>query len=532
MSNQIDFIVNSTKPYPDWLKDHPVFKNLSKLDKVFTRLGLPNMRKEIEICNSEAKNAAQSLYSKLIQELASRKLSINQIMAGLLLTEGRERNEKLAKLQYVSALVDAVSYWSTRHPAVETIENKASIILRLDVFDGKSNSPLFKKGQSILKIFSFINDLLTEVHITPIKYEDFLEFKNYSRLNIGGTKYDVVFSADGEEGAWDISTASMRGISSCQAWSSPQSRGLIGSVSSKYLGIMYIPSKTEKCEPYGSKMLYRVMVRLMIHNTTKEPAFLIDRMYPAYHPDINNAFKKLLEDHSGLKVFSQSTDDGANIQANYFTPDEISRKYLKIGEPSYMDLPLHIKASNVIFAPKNMQATTTLATIRTKIILAMEKLMIERRNTYTTKVKEIKDYYTKISKDCPDRYKNIEVGDKPTIEPMFQDLKKGEAAYQNILNLFTHCDTRYGTNSATKQFLIPILDILIPNNFQFASEAEAHRILLREFVRNQDQIKQKAWEKLNQGSWKTCFPKSSKRFFETICEELKKGLIAAWAASK
>src|SRR5690606_23711397 len=88
-----------------------------------------------------------------------------------------------------------------------------------------------KTDESFFKCYNKIADKCAEHGLILPKLEDMPYFKAFSSNNVGGNDFKLVFSSDGERGAWDIATMSMRGINSCQGWGKPQSHGLIGSIS-------------------------------------------------------------------------------------------------------------------------------------------------------------------------------------------------------------------------------------------------------------------------------------------------------------
>ena len=60
----IDYIINSKRIYPDWIKTHQVFKNLNSIEKVFPRIGLLNFKEPCEIMNSEEAAKAATATAK------------------------------------------------------------------------------------------------------------------------------------------------------------------------------------------------------------------------------------------------------------------------------------------------------------------------------------------------------------------------------------------------------------------------------------------------------------------------------------
>lgn len=90
-------------------------------------------------------------------------------------------------------------------------------------------------------------------------------------------KLKIVFSSAKIDGAWDIATMSMRGITSCQSWTSSRAHHLIGSIIDPCCAIMYITNDKEFGE-HGREMLYRTVVRFVVHKTMG-PCLFMEQMY-------------------------------------------------------------------------------------------------------------------------------------------------------------------------------------------------------------------------------------------------------------
>lgn len=114
----------------------------------------------------------------------------------------------------------------------------------------------FKKGENILYL---INWLLSFCEGTEAG--DKLESIGSDAIDLELSKYKnlkFVFSTK----PWDIATMSMRGIKSCQGWSSSHRSCLIGSVVDPYMGVAYI-TDGKTFEGRGPRMLVRSVVRLV-----------------------------------------------------------------------------------------------------------------------------------------------------------------------------------------------------------------------------------------------------------------------------
>lgn len=88
----------------------------------------------------------------------------------------------------------------------------------------------------------------------------------------------IVFSGNGNKCLWDLATMSMRGIESCQKWTSSYAHCLAGSMIDPYAGIIYITDDDNY--EHGTRMIKRSVVRFVVNKKNKKPAILIERVYP------------------------------------------------------------------------------------------------------------------------------------------------------------------------------------------------------------------------------------------------------------
>lgn len=140
---------------------------------------------------------------------------------------------------------------------------------------------------------------------------DALDFFIYRREN--KTKnLQVVFSSDSDEGAWDIATMAMRGISSCQSWHAGRRSQLVGSITDPCCGIIYLTDGDEA--EYGTDMLFRSIVRYVVHKDLG-PCLFLERIYSQLTEDeytirtINMLFACMLYRRSGLPVIYNASMD-------------------------------------------------------------------------------------------------------------------------------------------------------------------------------------------------------------------------------
>ncbi len=154
---------------------------------------------------------------------------------------------------------------------------------------------------------------------------DTLNFFLYRRDN---RNLQVVFSSDQEEGAWDIATMAMRGISSCQSWHQSRKQHLIGSIIDPCCGIMYLTDG--KANKYGVNMLHRSIVRYVVHKTLGACLFL-EKLYSQsakdkygedIAPDVNMLFACMLYRRTGLPViYNNGIIDQASLKDEVCIPE-------------------------------------------------------------------------------------------------------------------------------------------------------------------------------------------------------------------
>ena len=363
-----------------------------------------------------------------------------------------------------------------------------------------------------------------------INIDQLQEFKDYSRANVGKSVYNIVFSSTGEDGQWDIATASMRGIQSCQAWNSPQAKGLIGTMTSKYTAIMYMESDAS-VPPYGTKMLYRSMVRFCINSKTKKPMLVIDKMYPSVNDATLSAFKRILHKKSGIDViYAQATT--TDISGSLYIPSEADMSgFLGQGENSYMDTKLNISEHKI--KPITQATTNNISSITDAFKVAVGKdldtLVKTKRSLYEKAFKELEvkrtEYYaTKTEWEKKDLTSRGEfILPLPKMESELAEFFRN-----GVDNLFSHCDKKYGTNSAGRCFADVIMNAVPKTGLDKAcTKEEYHRAYLMNFLRDLNKIKSAAKAEMMKGTWAKSFPKSSERFYNFVSAQMKPYIMAS-----
>lgn len=216
------------------------------------------------------------------------------------------------------------------------------------IFDKKIS---FFKGESLFKIYGKLKskiDELFKLFKLPSKtreLDSLPEIKEFNKNNIPIKKDNlfIVFSSSGEEGAWDIATMSERGIRSCQSWEPHLGVGeyrpcLIGSIASRYIGIIYLTSGKE-IPGRGTKMIKRCVVRFGINTNKSEeergPAIILDKMYDSYSETIAKAFKNSLQKRTNIPIIDFSSGTVTPDLINYIQNIQIPKEKIP-GITDYM----------------------------------------------------------------------------------------------------------------------------------------------------------------------------------------------------
>jgi hypothetical protein len=88
----------------------------------------------------------------------------------------------------------------------------------------------------------------------------------------------IGFTSANEQGLWDLTTMSMRGVMSCMHWSNHRHvPALIGSVTDPFLGMVYITDGTKTV--YGPRITRRSLVRFVKNFDTDEYELVLERVY-------------------------------------------------------------------------------------------------------------------------------------------------------------------------------------------------------------------------------------------------------------
>jgi hypothetical protein len=354
------------KVLPPFLKAHPLFTAPTRITKVFSSIGMPNFKQETNIakCMVDVKKEGSYVWN-LIHDVSS-ECNRAKEQIGLssqktqFLAPLEERLAKKAKLNEVAQIVQSLSFLaetcdprsaSAFHPTNGVVSsNGGKIDLRLNAnIVGGDSKVLYKAGIPIFRLYKQLRDKCIE-HGVPensIMPLDAIEsYKIFSKENIPNKKYQIVFSSDGEEGAWDLITMSMRGTRSCQRWEGEYPKCLIGSVVSKFVGIIYLTSgvaadPVENHGSLGTKMMRRSIVRYAFDKDANTPCLVMDKMYPAEDDEIVKTFMDTLAEKSKLPVYY-----GPRLQnktRHIYIPNEKITTKITAREKSYQDTALRTK---------------------------------------------------------------------------------------------------------------------------------------------------------------------------------------------
>ncbi len=346
------------KDIPAFLKEHKAFKAPAAgkepitIKKIFPTIGLSNFKEPCALIKPSLDLKKENFVSALIQVMLSAagtardqaQLVIDKIQ---FIQEGEEQAANLDKIDNIFNLLDIIknlipqidTYNNAYEKVIQGAEGKITLRLAEDVND-KNGKPAFRKNESLFKVFNKLKELCATNNIEMISIEQTNEFKTFSAENVAQKNYSVVFTAEGKEGAWDLLTMSMRGIQSCQTWTSDYPRCLIGSILSKFTGIIYITSGTD-VEGRGAKMMRRSIVRYAIDADAHEPCILIDKIYPKTYEDDAEALKiftDALQKRTSLPIY-YSFKLG-NKAKHFYIPFEKVREEIPARDWSYQDTPL------------------------------------------------------------------------------------------------------------------------------------------------------------------------------------------------
>src|ERR1019366_7531955 len=286
------------KKFPKWFSNHPIFKEVKTIKKVFPGIGLPNFEYEMKIDNEEyTKDTATKLVKDIQDELINRQKTLEKFISSKKM--GANRIVLGNKIQF---LLPSVEKSIIPNTVIKNNNGKLVLKFPMNISVAGEKKPAFRDGESLFRVYNKLNDLLRGGKFAAMhELEDIQSFKKFSTENIPNNNFKIIFSSDGVEGAWDVGTMSSRGIRSCQSWNDGEYKHCtIGSVIDPFVGIIYLTSGG-KFNEFGSKMIRRCIVRFVINEKTNLPFILIDQMYPELDTKILTQFKKAIKEKTNDK---------------------------------------------------------------------------------------------------------------------------------------------------------------------------------------------------------------------------------------
>lgn len=303
--------IKSDNRFPLFITNHPIFNEKTEIKKIFPEIGLNNFSEKIIVDNSsEIKAAADEVINYMHNKVEERIYSLTKyakIKTGLVETKGpikafgEARKIKYKKCSFILRKFRSLLAKSTKSfITVNEKTGKITLNIQSDIIDN-DKKVVFKKGEGLFRVYQKINELLRDGHFLPLESLDTEpSFKKFNSVNIPGGEARVVFSSTGIDGAWDIATMSMRGISSCQTWGQGNSNHLVGSIVDPCTAIMYLTSGSNY-EGKGPKMNRRCIVRFVVNGNDNIPSLVLERMYPSHNKEVANKFISILKEKTGNK---------------------------------------------------------------------------------------------------------------------------------------------------------------------------------------------------------------------------------------
>jgi hypothetical protein len=348
------------KTAPSFITDHNLFRTPHEVKKVFRSIGLPNFKDKanIEKCLVDLKKEGTYVHNLLVTmtQMLGTASQLLQVQADKIqFLEAKEaRDAARPRLQEIYSYHDAIMALQgcidpyRAESLAGTVQTSADgrIELRLTTDINVDGKTIFGKRTSLFSIFHKVKEKLTSFNVPFGSLDTQQAFKVFSMENIPNKEFSIIFSAEGSEGAWDIATMSMRGIKSCQRWDGEYPRCLIGSILSKFVGLIYLTSGVQ-AEPnagysnLGTKMMRRCVVRYAVDADEDKPCLLIDKMYPELDKDVLSLFINAIKSKTSLPVYY--TAELGNKTRHIYTPAEEMREKIIDREWSYQDTPLKSK---------------------------------------------------------------------------------------------------------------------------------------------------------------------------------------------
>jgi len=374
---------NDKYAYPHWIKNNPVFNELSYIRKVFPTIGLSNFEKKIVINNhKEIISFANQLLDVIADNMSNRITKLSKFAKKGKIGKKRRKQLELI-LGVMGALGNSIRIEKSKFINI-TPTGKIALAIPNDIV---FNDDIFlKSGSGVFKTYDKISLLLEEnkfLKLNPLHTAP--QFKSFSSINIPSKENLVIFRSDGAEGIWDIATMSQRGIHSCQTWDQGVGNGgkIIGSMIDPFTAIIYLTSG-EPFNTFGSKMIRRCIVRYVIDEQAG-PYLLLEKMYPAFDkPSLDTFVDSIKEQISTIPIF-YAPDIGG--RATYDRNNKLFKSYIPLSdELKLLDPRLHPYVdSAVIFKSDNSRLSKSVKNLhfsfKTKVASLLPQALASRKFT-------------------------------------------------------------------------------------------------------------------------------------------------------
>jgi hypothetical protein len=362
---------------PAWIANHKAIKD-RKEKKVFPAYGLHNFRERANIAPEDLSTMREDISSSVMagvrqfinfavnivnestdefmeKKFAERQKQLDIELANSDFSSEKQREIKEREIKLISIVRDEnrkiinynelltntlLSFSSAVHQIISDPQEdgRLKLLLGLDVLapDGKK---ICDKGTSLAKSYGKIRNIVQqflksigENTMSMTEYDFIPAVKDFNAKNtpVLSSNFEVVFSASGDTGAWDIATMSMRGLTSCQDWSdSPNVPGrynacIIGSIASNYVGLIYLTNGKD-WKGLGEKMIKRCVVRFGIDvskpKKERKPVIILDRMFDSPNLAITKAFIKAIKSKTSLEVLDYTDHENPAADSGVSQPD-------------------------------------------------------------------------------------------------------------------------------------------------------------------------------------------------------------------
>lgn len=370
-------ILNNKKfNFPTFIKNNNSLLAHPKIEKIFPLIGLPNSKESINVQIKDNQFQIIDIVELLLNKWISKWETIWEDYCC-----SNRRKTLLHRLATTNLIFRALHQKLKLKINIKVIDNTKIILTNpIKSFD---DTVLIKKGTDIVSLISKL-----------LKYNnDYFKEELYTIKNINQElkkNLHIVFSSDNLQGIWDIATMSMRGIQSCMRWESRTKNSLIGSIVDPGCGIIYLTNNTKT--KYGSKMLFRALVRLGINTKSNTPVIILDRLYSTYYKtdrnycsNLDKYIRELFLDFlkkklPNIQIINAESSASIVLSNDYSLLQHNKFNLLKEDELSYRDIPILYQGieyecikDNIINYFNNMNSSTK-STKQTKSIKSSKLL--------------------------------------------------------------------------------------------------------------------------------------------------------------